>query len=422
MEKMVKNIWFDNALAVLILLNSVLLGLETEAMASAETATAPSGIMILQEMFTYIFFLELMARIYVAKWSYLRRDVAWNIFDVIVVTLSAAEMLARYIVNFEDSTVRNLNALRVLRVLRVVRVVRIVRVFRFFRELRMMVYSIMGSAQSLLWAMVLLFSTVYVVAVLITQVVWMDLEKDGNDTPERTELRAECRKFFGSLPKSVYFLLQCVTGGIGWGDVAKPLTEIGWFYAVLMCAFTCFTILALLNIITGVFVEGAIQKAQNDKETKIQIELEDEAEKVLLLEAVFSEIAEDKNGCIYESDFEAIAADPRVKAYFRSLGVHIDKAFQLFRLLDLDGSKSVNIQEFVMGCMRLQGSAKNVDVATLMYENKRMMQKWVIFMDFVEEQFTNINDIMRGKLAPRTTQEMSESLSMTRLDRSGSFD
>merc|ERR1711862_993694 len=54
-------------------------------------------------------------------------------------------------------------------------------------------------------------------------------------------------------------------------------------------------------------------------------------------------------------------------------GLQITEAHGLFRLLDIDNSGQVSIAEFVLGCLRLRGSARNVDVATLLYENKRMM-------------------------------------------------
>eukprot|EP00746_Dinoflagellata_sp_MGD_P010428 gnl/MRDRNA2_/MRDRNA2_121520_c0_seq1.p2 gnl/MRDRNA2_/MRDRNA2_121520_c0~~gnl/MRDRNA2_/MRDRNA2_121520_c0_seq1.p2 ORF type:complete len:111 (-),score=23.88 gnl/MRDRNA2_/MRDRNA2_121520_c0_seq1:630-962(-) len=43
-----------------------------------------------------------------------------------------------------------------------------------------------------------------------------------------------------------------------------------------------------------------------------------------------------------------------------------------------------------MGCARLKGEAKSIDLATLMYENKRMMVKWAKFMHFIEEQFSDM--------------------------------
>lgn len=122
----------------------------------------------------------------------------------------------------------------------------------------------------------------------------------------------------------------------------------------------------------------------------IQQELEDQTSKTEQLEDVFQEIDVGAAGYLDLADFQRLVADPRIIAYFRTMGLEISTAYHLFRLLDLDNSDTVSVSEFVLGCLRLQGTAKNVDVATLMYENKRMMIKWVTFMDFMEGKFEEV--------------------------------
>merc|ERR1712187_142665 len=96
----------------------------------------------------------------------------------------------------------------------------------------------------------------------------------------------------------------------------------------------------------------------------------------------------------------------RVKAYFRTLGLDISTAYHLFRLLDLDNSGTVSRSEFLMGCLRMRGSAKGVDVATLMYENKRMMLKWTAFMDFCETRFHDIQCAITGQSHEELEKEL----------------
>merc|ERR1712203_646993 len=72
---------------------------------------------------------------------------------------------------------------------------------------------------------------------------------------------------------------------------------------------------------------------------------------------------------ITEEEFRKILKVEKVQAYFGALGVEVNHAQGLFRLLDADGTGAVNIEEFVIGCLRLRGEATAVDCATLMYEN-----------------------------------------------------
>uniref|UniRef100_A0A7S4T520 EF-hand domain-containing protein n=1 Tax=Alexandrium monilatum TaxID=311494 RepID=A0A7S4T520_9DINO len=390
LERIVRSPYFDHVVAGCIIVNAVLLGAQVQIMASEELQDPPLSLEAMQTALGFFFLAETMLRMFVFKRRFFRgQDSNWNIFDLVVVTFTLLEFILDQSFPVVDDTKTNgISMLRVIRILRIVRVARVIRVVRFFRELRMMVYSVMSSLQSLFWAIMLLFVILFVVGVYITQsVTSFRISSDPDD-----DLTLALEKYFGTLFGTMYYLLQSVTGGINWGEVTSPLLEIGWFYALFMSLFTCFTLFALLNIITGIFVEGAIQRAQNDKEAKIQDELEEETSKIQKLEEAFAEFDAEGTGFIELSAFETILSDPRVKAYFRSMGLHVSQAYHLFRLLDLDCSGTVNTSEFVMGCMRLQGGAKNVDVATLMYENKRMMLKWVTFMDFAEEQFNLLND------------------------------
>ena len=45
------------------------------------------------------------------------------------------------------------------------------------------------------------------------------------------------------------------------------------------------------------------------------------------------------------------------------------------RILDADGSGEISFEEFVSGCMQLQGPAQSVQLARMRYENKVMRQE-----------------------------------------------
>merc|ERR1712110_880612 len=79
--------------------------------------------------------------------------------------------------------------------------------------------------------------------------------------------------------------------------------------------------------------------------------------------------------------------DEKVQAYFQALGLDINASWDIFRLLDRDQNRTVDIEEFAWGCLRLRGPARNVDVASIQYEVKQLLQKLTYFMAFVEAQF-----------------------------------
>lgn len=73
---------------------------------------------------------------------------------------------------------------------------------------------------------------------------------------------------------------------------------------------------------------------------------------------------------ISEQEFLDNLQNPSMVAYLKKLELSPEKArdMRFFRLLDKDGSGSVNYHELTHGCLRLMGSAKAVDIAALLRE------------------------------------------------------
>ena len=76
------------------------------------------------------------------------------------------------------------------------------------------------------------------------------------------------------------------------------------------------------------------------------------------LEQVFKECDKDDSAHMDQEELEDLLNDQRVKAYFKTIGLHVTEARGLFRLLDLDNSNKAIKSEFIMGCARLKGEAK----------------------------------------------------------------
>eukprot|EP00747_Dinoflagellata_sp_TGD_P172458 gnl/TRDRNA2_/TRDRNA2_208988_c0_seq1.p1 gnl/TRDRNA2_/TRDRNA2_208988_c0~~gnl/TRDRNA2_/TRDRNA2_208988_c0_seq1.p1 ORF type:complete len:171 (-),score=38.39 gnl/TRDRNA2_/TRDRNA2_208988_c0_seq1:189-662(-) len=123
-----------------------------------------------------------------------------------------------------------------------------------------------------------------------------------------------------------------------------------------------------------------------DKEQLIYNQLAQKDTHVAILKDLFRSLDGNRTGMITVSEFEKALDDEDVEAYFSSLQLDINDAWTLFKLLDDDGSNVVHIDEFVMGCLRLRGTAKGIDIATLMYESRLMARKLGDFMKFVEKE------------------------------------
>merc|ERR1711879_618033 len=119
------------------------------------------------------------------------------------------------------------------------------------------------------------------------------------------------------------------------------------------------------NIVTGIFVEDAMHHAQNERDTLVQDEIRREKERRKELKEVFEVLDSDKSGFIDFQELEAALEKEDVQALFRMISLDTSDAWNLFKMCDKDGSYSVNIDEFIFGCLQISGNIKHIDMAVL---------------------------------------------------------
>ena len=86
-------------------------------------------------------------------------------------------------------------------------------------------------------------------------------------------------------------------------------------------------------------------------------------------ESLFHEIDTDERGVITFGMFEKKVHDEAVQTYFESLEIDVWDAWTFFKLLDLDSGGGIEVEEFLMGCLRLRGTARAVDMAKLLHDH-----------------------------------------------------
>merc|ERR1712113_763807 len=83
------------------------------------------------------------------------------------------------------------------------------------------------------------------------------------------------------------------------------------------------------------------------------------------------------SGQLTQEELQQHLDSPIVRARLAAIDMEVYEARGLFGLLDLSENGCISIDEFVIGCMRLKGGAKQIDLATLMCENKRLGRQLV---------------------------------------------
>eukprot|EP00971_Amphidinium_carterae_P130330 2581825-Amphidinium_carterae.1 len=261
---------------------------------------------------------------------------------------------------------------------RLVRTLRIPRIIRIFSALRTMVFSIMMTLKTLLWALVLLMVIMYVFAIVFTQSAVEELSAGGADVDPRI------KEYWSNLPTSMVTLYKTITNGVSWHDAVGPWGDTSSPLVLLFLGYVFFTQFAIVNVITGMFCHTAIETAYTDPDLVAQSLVSCKNQYMDKLRDLFESIDDDNSGQITITELEKLLKDDTMQAYFQALDLDYNDAWTLFKLLDQDESNAIDVDEFVMGCMRLKGAARNIDMARLNSDTRWMIKRLSKFMRRVE--------------------------------------
>jgi len=357
LRKIVTSPKFESAVCLLIFLNSVILGVQTDLIAQQNLTRAPTELLALEGIMCVFFVAELALRASVYKWRFFQGSGwHWNVFDTVIIAVQVIEQIMTAIfAGDSDVVVNNFSATRVIRTLKLIRLLRIARVLHVIGELRILIISIVNSVKSLFWTVVLLMFMIYTFSIYLTQMVTERRNVLLPDSEEATVLD----RHFGSLGTTMLSMFMAITAGIDWQELCKPLMEqISPVMAPLFAIYIAFSLLAMLNVVTGVFVESVLKSQATDRDLFM----------VSNARELFQSLDGGMRAHMTWETFESKLDAPQMQAFLKAIDVDPSEARGLFKLLDLDGSGEVSADEFLNGALRLRGAAKALDVALLIQE------------------------------------------------------
>lgn len=300
LREIVQHPLFDIFFATVVTTNAVFVGLDVE-MGIQDPTSRPIGMDIAQYTFTALFTLELGLRFAVGGLCGMMfsEDCMWTVLDIVVVASSIWEIVLRIIFTIQaqdsgDTSISGLSSLKAFRIIRLTRILKtaqLVRIFRFVMALRKIVQSVLHTLKHLLWAMLLLLLIVYVFAVLFVQAV-DDYVMDNQYLPERE--MAASKIYFDSLIETMLTLFMSIAGGVSWEEPISTLKEISGWWTFLYLFYIAFTYFAVLNVVTAVFCQSAIESAQNDHANVVQNMLDNKESHLQKLRELFSKLGDEK--------------------------------------------------------------------------------------------------------------------------------
>ncbi len=238
---------FINFIAGLIVLNAIILGLETYP----EIRLFYGGVLHFFDVFILaVFVLEMALKLYLYRLSFFRAG--WNVFDFLIVSIS--------LVPAGDA----------LTVLRAFRIFRILRLMSIVPQMRRVISALLLSIPGMASIVGILFIIFYVSSVLATQLF------GTHGDPMMQEL-------FGSIGASMYSLFQVMTLE-GWSEnIAKPVMNIFPWAWMFFIPFIIVTSFAVLNLFIGIIVDAMnIVKGEDLEEEGAEIMAKAHDETVVL--------------------------------------------------------------------------------------------------------------------------------------------
>eukprot|EP00913_Durusdinium_trenchii_P005535 g5157.t1 len=146
-----------------------------------------------------------------------------------------------------------------------------------------------------------------------------------------------------------------------------------------------------LPVVTGVFCNTAIESATIDKDVATIKQVQAKAHQVEHLKHIFQEIDRLNVNEVSFQDVQEAISSGELSSFMEAVGISTDDVWTgdrasgvtrggehgkqtLCMLLDADKNGTIDLDEFVAGCMQLHGPAKSLQIAKMSFENKLTRQ------------------------------------------------
>lgn len=410
-QALVISPFFTNFIMFLIVTNAVLLGVEIDVSAKVGQDDIPTWFGTLNSCLVFVFVSETALKLIGLGCQEFWRgeESVWNVFDFTIVTLSVVETMVDWWAQSISSSADGSNSFRVMRALRLVRTLRgfrIIRLFRYFSALRGLILSIFSTMGSLLWTLLLLLILFYTFGCIFTQLVtdhcrFMAIEQnaDNNAIPACED---NLQPYWVNVMDSMMTLFMSITGGINWFEAYEPLRQVSLMALWLFNLYVVIGFFTILNVVTGVFVNTAIESASADKDIATLKQMQKRLENMSSLREVFQEMNAFNVNEVSLDDLEDALSQNKLGTFMESLGISTDDVWSLFLLIDSDSNGVLDLEEFVTGCMQLRGPAKSLQVAKMSYENKVTRQA----IKHLHEDVMQLTRMVKSGLKYRMVKEV----------------
>lgn len=347
----VENQWFQVGTGVVIIMNAIIIGGETDY------PHLPVW-QIFEDFFIIVFVTELVLRLsaYGLKFFAMGPDFWWNMFDFMMVIVGVLDRSAEILIVNETKKQGRVGFFAtLLRMFRLLRIVRIFRIFRMLKQLYMLVHGFIEAASAVFWVSILCALCLYVCAIVLTRVLGRPAEDDAH---------AEFfQEHFGSIFISMLSLFELMAhpNMEEYRVVTNEFPNMTAFFI----AFIIFGSFAMVSLLTGVISETMFEKSQMRQDER-RFERERARKKFLeQVKVVFLVNDADGNGSMDKEEFTSCI--PSVIKLFEAEGLAFSQKDleTMFDMVDYDGSGTIDIDEFLYGMAQLAEEVRPMSIMEL---------------------------------------------------------
>jgi hypothetical protein len=348
------RVMFNAVTLCMLLGNAVADAFEVDFLARHNTDKFPVWYKTTQLVLCIGFVVELGKRIAFKGKRFFTESRHWHYFQIVLVVFQVMEMTMILGETWFGMAKISRDQRRFFRLFSVCRIARIFHVLDhldFTAELHLLLASMSGSMWSLLWSVLFMLIPMFAVGMALTMVVADFRLTSGVDESKLKSLLDA----WGTLDRSMMSLFFSISGGISWGEVLAPLTTWKFTWASIgVMSYVASMIFAVLNVLTGVFVNSASTSATSEKERRT----------LDTLRKIFRDVDADGSGNLTHHEFKALLKHRDIGVCLQTLNIPPSQADHLYKLVDADGSGILEIDEFLRGVDRLQGSLTAIDFAS----------------------------------------------------------
>jgi len=271
-----------------------------------------------------------------------------------------------------------------------------------------MVQGLIGGLRTLLWAMVLFFIIVYVIALLFRELF-------GRRKVENVY------EFFDSVPRAMFTTFRCsfgdcsTAGGVPIFEYVQQ--EYGGAYSFLYCLFVFGVTIGIFNVISAIFVETTMTVASALADEKKRSRLQDRKlwnSRItgLVRDLMETSVHHDVPGHLSESvdaiydinlassTIDEIVKMPHVQDMLDDLDIDAQDHRILSELLDPDNGGTIGVVDFIDGLRRLRGEPRRSDVVSI----NMMIRSLQMLTSDIHNLVADTHEVLCGHLTLNAAQ------------------